>query len=238
MKSVTPVPSRPVALLLAALLAGGAMTQPVAAAEKTSIEMTGLHRYRDRGDPAMVEIAVNSGRALVSHLESARVLLAQERIAQAHSALIASREFAAAIARAMPYLTLVEEMKETSDRLVQENTDMLTTDLLPIYASLDALAVYAPGVAHRIRGRVKQVEKHAADGDRQAAARELKQAADGIASQTVYLPVTYVERQIRVALNEVNQPTPAVLSAKAAIERALDRLTTVLDAVVETPGAS
>ena len=68
----------------------------------------------------MAEIAVNSGRALINHLMTARALLANGEVEQARSALIAGREFSEAIERMMPYLTVVEEMMDASDRLVQE----------------------------------------------------------------------------------------------------------------------
>jgi hypothetical protein len=222
----------PVALAIS--LAGASVSLSAAAADNTYAEVASVGEYAGWGDPAMAKIAIDSGRALVNHLYSAKALLEQKRIPQARSALIASHEFAAAIARVMPYLSVVEDMLDAGDRVVQENQEVLSADLLPIYASLDELDVYAPDVAHKTRGMLKQAEKDAAGGDKQHAAQELKQAAAVISEHTVYLPVDYVNEQVRVALNAVQKPKPDLAAAKAAVDRALTSVTLVVDAVVQT----
>jgi hypothetical protein len=182
----------------------------------------------------MAQIAVNSGRALISHLSTARALLDSGQVDQARSALIVSKEFANAIERVMPYLTVVEEMIDASDRLVEEKVDALQTDLLPIYASLDELAVFAPEAAQNTRSMIKQAQNHAQAGDKVRAAEELKEAAAEVAQHTVYLPVRYVEQQVRVARHALDQKQPDVKIAKTAVQNALDSLVVVVDSVVET----
>jgi hypothetical protein len=216
-------------------MVAGIVTVPARAADEQHSEASDVSQIRGWGDPAMAEIAVNSGRALVNHLRSAGALLDEGQAAQARSALIASREFADAIERTMPYLLVVEEMRDTGDRVVQENVEALAADFLPIYAGLDELAVYAPEVARKTRGMVKQAEKHAAGGDKKRAAGMLQEAAAVVTEHTVYLPVEYVDRQVRAALYAVNQSKPDLMAAKAAVGRALDSLTTVVDAVVTAP---
>ena len=225
---------RPLAVAVAVSLAGAAVSLPAAAADNTYTEVTSVGQYAGWGDPAIAKIAVDSGRALVNHLYSAKALLEQGRIPQARSALIGSHEFAAAIQRMMPYLTVVEDMLDAGDRVVQEKVEALSTDLLPIYASLDELDVYAPQIAHKTRGMLKQAEKNAAAGDKQGAAQELKQAAAVVSGHTVYLPVGYVNQQVRVALNAVEKSKPDLAAAKAAVDRALTSVTLVVDSVVQT----
>jgi len=234
MKTFRTTLHKPAAAALLVLLATGAAGLPALAAEQTNTEAVALARDSGWGDPAMAEIAVNSGRALINHLMTARALLANGEVEQARSALIAGREFSEAIERMMPYLTVVEEMMDASDRLVQEKIDVLADDLLPVYADIDELTVYAPKVANKTRGMLKQAEKHAADGDRQQAAQVLRAAAAEISGRTVYLPVGYVEQQIRVAQHALNHPKPDVLVAQAAVERSLDSLHEVVDTVVQT----
>jgi hypothetical protein len=224
----------PISLALAALLAASAITVSANAADTTYKEQTSVGQYKGWGDPAMAQIAVNTGRELVKHLRSARALLDEELTVEARSALTASRESVDAIERMMPYLLVVEEMMDASDHVVQEDVQALSTDLLPIYARLDEMAVYAPGVAHKTRGMVKQAENHAAAGDKMRAAEVLKQAAAGVTEHTVYLPVSYVGKQVQAALSAMNQSTPDLPAAKAAVDRALNSLTTVVDSVVET----
>ena len=225
---------KPVAAALVVLLATGAAGLPALAADKTDNEAVTLARYSGWGDPAMAGIAVNSGRALINPLMTARALLDDGAVEQARSALIAGREFSEAIERMMPYLTVVEEMLDTSDRLVQEKIAVLADDLLPVYADIDELTVFAPEVANRTRGMLKQAEKQAANGDRQQAAQVLKEAAAEVSEHTVYLPVGYVEQQIRVAQHALNQSEPDVPAAKAAVERSLDSLHLVVDTVIQT----
>lgn len=234
MKTETHALIKPVAMALAVSLGASGFSLPAVAADSASTEVAGVSQYAGWGDPEMAEIAVNSGRALLEHLTSAKALLEEGQVAQARSALIASREFADAIERMMPYLSVVEEMTDVSDRLVQERVTALTTDLLPIYASIDEMEIFAPETANRTRGMVKQAEKHAAAGDKVRAAKALKEAAAVVEGHTVYLPVVYVDQQVRVAQAAVNQSKPDVPAAKAAVDRALNSLTVVVEAVVQT----
>jgi hypothetical protein len=224
----------PVVAVLTAVLATGTVVNTASAASPATRETISISEHSDWGDPAMAKIAVDSGRALVDHLSTARALLATGKTSEARSALVASREFADAIKRTMPYLSVAEDMMDASDKVVQENVTALSADLLPIYASLDELQVYAPQVANRTRGMVQKAEKNAAARDRKGAAQVLKEAADDIAQHTVYLPVDYVDAQVRGALYALDQAKPDVAAAKAAVNRALGSVTTVVDEVVST----
>jgi len=234
MKTETHFSLKPVAVALAVLLASSSLALPVVAADKAQTEAASEVRYQGWGDPAMAEIAVNSGQALINHLMTTKALLDDGDVVQARSALIASREFADAIERMMPYLTVVEEMLDASDRIVQEKVDTLSEDLLPIYAGIDEMTIYAPQVAGKTLGMLKQAENHAHSGDTRHAASVLRAAASEVSQHTVYLPVSYVERQIRVAQNALNQEKPDVSTAKAAVENSLTSLNLVVDTVIQT----
>ena len=236
MKSITGNAVKPVVAVLAAVLATGSVTGMAATSDKLGTETISITTSADWGDPAMAKMAVDSGRALVRHLETARALLETGRTKQARSALIASREFADAIQRTMPYLTVVQDMQDASKKVRQEDVETFSTDLLPIYASLDELQVYAPKVADRTRGMVQNAEKHARAGDKSRAAEVLNEAADDISRHTVYLPVKYVDEQVHGALYAINEAKPDVADAKVAVNRALDSVTLVVDEVIGTPG--
>jgi len=236
MKSITGNAVKPVVAVLAAVLATGSVTGMAATSDKLGTETISITTSADWGDPAMAKMAVDSGRALVRHLETARALLETGRIKQARSALIASREFADAIQRTMPYLTVVQDMQDASKKVRQEDVETFSTDLLPIYASLDELQIYAPKVADRTRGMVQNAEKRARAGDKSRAAEVLNEAADDISRHTVYLPVNYVDEQVRGALYAIDEAKPDVADAKAAVNRALDSVTLVVDEVIGTPG--
>jgi hypothetical protein len=234
MKNATHSAVKPVVAVLAAVLATGTVINTASASTSGPSATINISEYADWGDPGMAKIAVDSGRALIEHLRTAQSLLATGKTREARSALIASREFADAIERTMPYLTVVEDMKDASNKVVEEDVTALKADLLPIYASIDELQVYAPQVANRTRGMVQKAEKNAYAGDKKAAARVLKEAADDIVQHTVYLPVAYVDEQVHGALYALDQKKPDQASARAAVSRALDSVTTVVDEVVGT----
>jgi YfdX protein len=236
MKAITRFAVTPVVAVLASVLATGSVATLAATTNKVDTETVTISTYSDWGDPAMAKIAVDSGRALVDHLQSAQALLATGKIREARSALVTSREFADAIQRTMPYLTVVEDMQDAGKKVVKEDVTAFSADLLPIYASLDELQLYAPKVADRTRGMVQKAEKNASAGDRQDAAQLLTDAADDISQHTIYLPVNYVDEQVHGAIYALNQTRPDVSAAKAAVSRALDSVTLVVDEVIGTPG--
>jgi hypothetical protein len=133
----------------------------------------------------------------------------------------------------MPYLTVVEEMLDASDRLVQEKVETLSDDLLPIDAGIDEMTLYAPRIVGKTRGMLKQAENQARSGVTGHAATVLRAAASEISQHTVYLPVSYVERQIRVARNAPNQEKPDVSTARAAVENLLTSPNLVVDTVIQ-----
>lgn len=225
---------KPLVAVLAAVLATGAVVNTAVAETKGTSETININEYSDWGNPGMAKIAVDSGRALIEHLTTARALLDTGQVSEARSALTASREFADAIARTMPYLTVVDDIRNASHKLVEEDVTTVPDNLLPIYASLDELQLYAPQVANRTRGMVQKAEKNAAAGKKKEAAVTLKEAADDIALHTVYLPVYYVDEQVHGALYALDKTKPDVTVAKAAVNRALDSVTSVVDEVVGT----
>ena len=234
MKNVTAYTLKPAALALAAVLATAPLAVTAQASPPSKSETINISEYTNWGDPAMAKIAVDSGRALIEHLSTASALLDSGKTGEARGALIASREFADAIERIMPYLTVVSDMRDASNKLVEEDVATYTPDMLPIYASLDELQVYAPKVASRNRDRVHRAEKYAASGNRARAAQQLSEAADDIVQHTVYLPVAYVDEQVRGALFALDQSRPDIATAKAAVNKALKSVTTVVDEVVTT----
>jgi hypothetical protein len=236
MKTITRYALTPVAAVLATVLATGSAVGLAATSNKGNTDTITVTTYGNWDDPAMAKIAVDSGRALVDHLNAAKGLLATGKIKKARSALIPSREFADAIERTMPYLTVVEDIHNAGKKVAQEDVTAFSDDLLPIYANLDELQVYAPNVAARTRGMVQKAEKSASAGDKGGAARLLTEAADDITQHTVYLPVDYVDGQVRGALYALNKTKPDVAAAKAAVNRALDSVTLVVDEVIGTPG--
>lgn len=234
MKSSKPAYPRTLALVLTAGLTSGALVNTALAAATDKQDTVTISEYADWGSPAMAKIAVDSGRALIDHLMTARALLDTGNIPEARSALTASREFADAIERIMPYLTVVDDIKDARQNLIEEDVASFKDNLLPVYASLNELQVYVPEVAKRVREKVHAAEKNVQEGNRQQAVVTLKEAGDDIALHTVYLPVSYVDKQIHGALYALDQEKPDISTAKKALARALGSVVSVVDEVVES----
>jgi len=222
------------ALLLATALTTGVPVNATLAAGKDNQGTVTISEYAEWSNPDMTKIAVDSGRALIDHLMAARALLDTGNISEARSALTASREFADAIGRIMPYMTVVDDIKDARQNLIEEDVASFKENLLPVYASLDELQIYVPEVAKRVRKKVHAAEKNVQAGDRQQAVVALKEAGDDIALHTVYLPVSYVDKQIHGALYTLDQEKPDIGAAKKALARALGSVVSVVDEVVES----
>ncbi len=184
-------------------------------------------KYKDWTDPAMGAVAVNAGRALIEHLRSAQALVDEGSVTQARGALIDSRDFADALERMMPYLVVVEDITDAKDKLLGEDVDVFYDELLPIYASLDQMKVYAPAVSEHARKGVKHAEAKARSGDTKGASATLQDVANELEGTTVYLPIEYVDGQIRAALNALKGQPADVSLAKKAVTNALHSLTAV-----------
>lgn len=225
------------AALAVALLAHGAawagMTQETVKTTATDERTT--TQYNGWSDPVVANIAVNAGRALVQRLQETKALLSLNNTEQARSALMTSLDFADALQRMVPYLVVVDDIKAAKDKLLTEDINVFYDDLLPIYANLDSMEVYAPQVASHARSKVKQAENKARNGDKTGAAQTLQEVADEVAETTVYLPVDYVDGQIRAALASLKKETPDTATARAAVDNALQSLTAVTVGAVTNP---
>lgn len=221
---------KPLANMMIAILIG-ATAIGSAHANSNEKEDAVIMQYTGWGDPEMAQIAVNSGRALLAHLQTAKALLEEGKVDQAQSALRVSREFADAIERSMPYMAVIDEFKDASNKVVSEDIETFTSDLLPIYATLDELELYAPKTAKHARGELNKAKHRAENGNQHEASELLQKAAVGVSENVVYLPVVYVDRQVNAALSAVDKPTPDLVSATTAVNRALDSVTTVMNMV-------
>lgn len=214
-----------------ALAVGLALGHPAWASEKPSVthftDKETVTQYKGWEDPVMGNIAVNSGRALLQHLQAVKAALDSGAIDEARSQLISSRDFADALERMMPYVEISDDILGAKNNLVSDDKNIFYESLLPIYASLDEMEIYAPHLAKKARTKVQQAEKQAKKGDRKSAAKTMQEVADDISVTHVFLPVRFVDGQIHAALNAVTKKTPDVATAKKAISNALDNLTQV-----------
>lgn len=210
----------PLRLALAAALAASALGaqaagRPGYSDTETVVESAGW------ASPQLARAAAASGRALVEQLRSARAFLDADSPALAQSALRVASEFDGAWLRTMPFLDVGDAIRNARNKLVAGEQDGFYDDLLPIYASLDEMDVYAPRLAAHVRERTRTAEASARGGRTGEAASTLTEVARDIEDTTVYLPLGRVGDDIRVAQVALAGTAPDKAAARQAIDRAL-----------------
>lgn len=214
------------ALLLAtttALAAAPAQTRP---AKTPQVASESVDIVSDSGwaNPALAKAAAVSGQALLAHLQSARAFLVAGSPDGVRDALFTASGFANAMERTMPFVAVADDLKTARDKLVAGEDELFYDDLLPIYASVDDMQIYAPRLARHVHGKVKEAETQARRGKSQEAARVLHEVSEEVIRTTVYLPLNYVENQIQVASAAMKGDHPDTAKAQAAIDKALGSL--------------
>ncbi len=210
----------PLRLALAAALAASALGaqaagRPGYSDTETVVESAGW------AAPQLARAAAASGRALVEQLRSARAFLDADSPALALSALRVAGEFDGAWLRTMPFLDVGNAIRTARNKLVAGEQDRFYDDLLPIYASLDEMDLYAPRLAAHVRERTHRAEAAAHGGRNGEAASTLTEVARDIEDTTVYMPLDFVGQQIRVARTALAASPADKAAARQAIDRAL-----------------
>lgn len=232
--SSKPLAGIALALALTSPLSALAGVTPTKRVNQYSSTQT-VTEYAGWEDPSMRDMAASSGRALLAHLQGVKADLAADTLDRARSDLQVTQEFAQALERIMPYAVVVDDIRDAKNKLIAEDVEHFYEDLLPIYASLDEIQLYAPDVADNARSKVKQAEKKARKDDAKAAAEVLDEVADDIAATTIYLPVDYVDAQIRAALNALNKKPVDIVTARKDVDNALNSLQAQTVSAVVTP---
>ncbi len=178
-------------------------------------------QYSGWDDPDMSRIAVHGGRALMRQVQAANADLAQNKIGAARRALDAADGFAQGLQLMIPYTVVVDDIRNVKHELLVSSADVAVNDLLPIHASLNEMAEFAPRLAGNAKSRVDEAVVQARNGDKKQAAKTLEEVAAEISATTVYLPVLYVERQLNAALNALDQDPPDVKMAQSAVDNTL-----------------
>ena len=225
-----------VALLLAsttALAGVSAQTQP-ANTPKAASESVNIFSSSGWANPTLAKAAAVSGQGLLSHLQSARAWLVAGSPEGARDALITAGEFTKAMERTMPFVAVVDDLRTARNKLIGGQEELFYDDLLPIYASVDDMQIYAPRLARQVHGKVKEAEAQARRGKSQEAVRTLREVSEQVIHSAVYLPLGYVDSQIQVANAALERDHPDPAKARAAVDRALNSLVGQQFTVVNT----
>jgi hypothetical protein len=180
--------------------------------------------YLGWDDPDMARVAVHGGRALLRDLRAAHAAVEQGKLGTARPDLTAAKDFAEALQLMIPYTVVVDRIRNAKNELLSSTSGLIVDDLLPIYANLDEMAEFAPELAHKAKTKLDEAVKQMHKGEKKKAAAKLDEVAADISSTAVYLPVLYVENQVKVARRALDQEKPDTAVARGAIDNALASL--------------
>lgn len=183
----------------------------------------------------MARLAMHTGEEIVHHLMAAQDALQKNESGKALGNLISARRLNNSAMQMMPFVTVNEHTQNARGKLALGESGVFYDELLPIYAELDALEIYAPTAAQKARKHLKQAEAKARKGDNKAAMESLQNVMDVVAETKLYLPVMYVEGQLDAAINALSGLKRNASIAKTAITNALESLTTETDEAIVAP---
>ncbi len=182
----------------------------------------------------MENLVAHTGREVVHHLVAAASAL-EKNSGKARGNLVAAHRLNYSAMQMMPFLSVTEDVFNAKGKLAMGEDDVFYDELLPIYSELDSLFLYAPEAAKKATKHLKKAEGLARKGNKKAAMDSLTDVMDVVSKTTVYMPVLYVEGQIKAALYGLNQPKRDIALAKKAIKNALNSLSAFTEEVVLTP---
>jgi hypothetical protein len=197
---------------------------PPAKAQGQLSERATVAEFQGWEDPDVERIAVHGGRALLRHVRAAHAALEENKLGEARSSLIAADDFAEGLQLMIPYTVVVDKIRDAKHELLATSTGVMVDDLLPIYASIDEMADYAPELAKKAKGKLDEAVKHMQEGKKGDAAEKLHEIEADISATAVYLPVLYVEKQVEGARAALDKDPPDLKVAKTHIDRAMESL--------------
>lgn len=235
----TAFPRKPAAVVLSAILLASTTTLAFTTAEAAQPPNSLVETDTTLGwnSPNMQKIAAHTGNEIVHHLSAAHEAIEKGESGKALGEVEAANRLNDSIMQSMPYTDIKEKVFNAKGKLAMEEAGRFYDDLLPIYAELDDLEVYAPQVAQQVRGKIKEAESMARKGQNAEADTKLKEVMEDISATTVYLPVGYVHGQLEAAQNALSEKHRDVATAKTAIDNALQSLTAFTEGVVVEPAS-
>lgn len=199
-------------------------TKPPAKEQGQLSERETVAEFRGWEAPDVERIAIHGGRALLRHVRAAHAALEENKLGEARSSLIAAGDFAEGLQLMIPYTVVADNIRNAKHELLATSTGVMVDDLLPIYASIDEMAEYAPELAKTAKGKLDEAVKHMKQGKKAEAAAKLHEIEADISSTTVYLPVLLVENQVAAARAALDKEPPDIKAAKTDIDRAMESL--------------
>jgi len=183
------------------------------------------------------DVSEKVGRAVVHQLVKAHEALALGNRDKARNDLRAAGKLNFSVLRVIPFAVLNDDVFNAKGKLAMGETELFYDQLLPIYSELDDLAMYAPEQELKAKLHLRKAESFAHKHNTKAASEKLDEVMNVISETGIYLPVVYVNGQIRAALHDLNQPESNGRTALKAVDNAIESLKQYSDEVVIAPDA-
>jgi len=183
------------------------------------------------------DVSEQIGRAVVHQLVNAHEALALGHRDKARKDLHAAGNLNYSALRMMPFAVLNDDIFNAKGKLALGETELFYDDLLPIYTELDELAMYAPEKALKAKLHLRKAESFAHKNNTKASIKKLDEVMNVVSETGIYLPVVYVNGQIKAALHDLKQPESDGRTAIKAVDNAIESLKQYSEDVVTAPGA-
>ena len=206
------------------VMADDKKTMKAKSSEKVLTERSISSSFPGWKDPVMGNIAVYSGQALIRHLQMAKATLEEKKLGEAKGALTAAKDFAGGLRKMIPFLVVVDQVKDAKGKVLESADSIVVDDMLPVYKNIDQMEIYAPELAKKARGKLKEAQKLVKAGKKKQAGEKLDEVIDDITATTVYMPVIYISKEVNQALKALDGKEPNTKVAKADINAALNSL--------------
>lgn len=208
----------PLVLALSGLIAGGALAANPPARIVENQQVTPLRAISPADEAALSRAAMKT----LNHIGSARAAIARQDVKGARAALAQADTLLDIIQAGLPTAQVRDQIRVAQSRLKYDETKVVEPDLVPIYASLDAIEDFA--AVPQARAHLDQAQAKLKTGDKSGAARELDAVDAALLYQEADLPLAATRGFVRAAESELARGNLA--RADAHLKAAEDNVVT------------
>ena len=190
-------PNAPLVVALSALLAGGALAANPPARIVENQQITPLRAINPADEAALSRAALKT----LHHIGAARAALARKEGKAARAELRQAESLLDIIQAGLPTAQVRDQIRVAQSKLKYDSTTVIEPDLVPIYASLDAIEDFA--AVPQARAHLDQARAKLKTGDKPGAARELDAVDAALLYQEADLPLAATRGFVRAAESEL-----------------------------------
>lgn len=190
-------PNVPLVVALSTLLAGSALAANPPARIIENQQVTPLRAISPADEAALSRAALKT----LHHIGEARAALARKNGKVARAELRQAESLLDIIQAGLPTAQVRDQIRVAQSKLQYNSTTVIEPDLVPIYASLDAIEDFA--AVPQARAHLDQARAKLKTGDKSGATRELDAVDAALLYQEADLPLAATRGFVRAAESEL-----------------------------------